>query len=68
VARRIFVEYRGEFDTPPGADTSGLQRFHVARATFLGMDPPGRRPLARRRQMIVVTAWIVVVALVVHAA
>jgi hypothetical protein len=31
------------------------------------MGPHRRHPLERRRQMIVVTAWIVVVALVVGA-
>ena len=29
------------------------------------MCPPGRRPLDRRRQMMVVTAWVVVVAMIV---
>jgi hypothetical protein len=29
------------------------------------MAPPRRRPLERRRQMIMVTAWVLVVALIV---
>ena len=29
------------------------------------MGPPRRRPLERRRQMIMVTAWVLVVALIV---
>jgi hypothetical protein len=29
------------------------------------MAPPRRRPLERRRQMVMVTAWVLVVALIV---